>query len=204
RGGPGGGGERGGRLRQGEHQARRRPHPGGGGGGRARGRPRPRAGGRHARGRGPEGPVRHDPRLSDLRGDRAARRRSLSAQPPHSAGEEPVRVAVPAGARDRGGGGAAAARRRRVRPALGVAGLVAAHHVLPVGEWTSAFQSWVARQGVWGGVVYGVVYAVAALAFVPGSLLTIGAGFAFGLLWGTVIVSIASTTAAALAFLIAR
>ena len=38
----------------------------------------------------------------------------------------------------------------------------------------------------------------------PGSLLTIGAGLVFGLGWGTVIVSVASTTAAALAFLIAR
>ena len=85
-----------------------------------------------------------------------------------------------------------------------VVALFAAHHVLPMEEWLRAFQSWVARQGAWGGVIYGVVYTLAAIAFVPGSLLTIGAGLVFGLLWGTVIVSIASTTAAALAFLIAR
>ncbi len=114
-------------------------------------------------------------------------------------------MAVPEGAKAvTAGGRTAASRRRWILLAVGVAALVAAHHVLPVGDWTSAFQSWVARQGVWGGVVYGVVYTLAALAFVPGSLLTIGAGFVFGLLWGTVIVSIASTTAAALAFLIAR
>jgi uncharacterized membrane protein YdjX (TVP38/TMEM64 family) len=85
-----------------------------------------------------------------------------------------------------------------------VVALFAAHHVLPMDEWFRAFQSWVARQGAWGGVIYGVVYTLAAIAFVPGSLLTIGAGLVFGLLWGTVIVSIASTAAAALAFLIAR
>jgi uncharacterized membrane protein YdjX (TVP38/TMEM64 family) len=85
-----------------------------------------------------------------------------------------------------------------------VVALFAAHHLLPMDEWLRAFQSWVARQGAWGGVIYGVVYTLAAIAFVPGSLLTIGAGLVFGLLWGTVIVSIASTSAAALAFLIAR
>jgi uncharacterized membrane protein YdjX (TVP38/TMEM64 family) len=39
---------------------------------------------------------------------------------------------------------------------------------------------------------------------VPGSLLTIGAGLVFGVVWGTVVVSVAATTTAALAFLIAR
>jgi uncharacterized membrane protein YdjX (TVP38/TMEM64 family) len=45
---------------------------------------------------------------------------------------------------------------------------------------------------------------LAALLFVPGVVLTLGAGLAFGLLWGTVVVSAASTTAAAAAYLIAR
>jgi len=53
-------------------------------------------------------------------------------------------------------------------------------------------------------VLYGLAYVLAALLFVPGILLTLGAGFAFGLAWGTVLVSVASTVAAAAAFLIAR
>jgi uncharacterized membrane protein YdjX (TVP38/TMEM64 family) len=53
-------------------------------------------------------------------------------------------------------------------------------------------------------VLYGLVYVACALLFVPGSLLTIGAGLVFGVLWGTVVVSAASTATAALAFLIAR
>lgn len=97
-----------------------------------------------------------------------------------------------------------ASRTRWILLAAVVVALVVAVRVLPVGDWLRGFQAWVARQGALGGVLYGVVYVVAALLFVPGSVLTIGAGLIFGLRWGTVIVSVASTTAAALAFLIAR
>jgi uncharacterized membrane protein YdjX (TVP38/TMEM64 family) len=95
-------------------------------------------------------------------------------------------------------------RLRWIVLALVVVGLAVAARLLPVADWLRAFQSWVAHQGVWGVVLYGAVYVVAVLLFVPGSLLTIGAGLVFGLLWGTVVVSVASTAAAALAFLIAR
>ena len=90
--------------------------------------------------------------------------------------------------------------------ALGVAAaaLFAAWRLLPVGEWLKSFQAWISGLGPWGGVLYGLAYVVAALLFVPGILLTLGAGYVFGLGWGVVIVSLASTTAAALAFLIAR
>ncbi len=52
--------------------------------------------------------------------------------------------------------------------------------------------------------VYGGGYTLAALAFVPGAALTLGAGAVFGLWRGVAVVSLASTAAAALAFLIAR
>jgi uncharacterized membrane protein YdjX (TVP38/TMEM64 family) len=83
-------------------------------------------------------------------------------------------------------------------------GLVVAARLLPIGEWLGGFQRWVADQGAWGGVLYGIAYTAAALLFVPGSVLTLGAGALFGVVWGTVIVSLASTAAAAAAFLIAR
>jgi uncharacterized membrane protein YdjX (TVP38/TMEM64 family) len=95
----------------------------------------------------------------------------------------------------------------RVRWALAVAGvlaLLAAVRLLPADAWLREFQRWVAGVGPWGAVLYGLVYVGCALLFVPGSVLTIGAGLVFGLLWGTVVVSAASTTTAALAFLIAR
>ena len=47
-------------------------------------------------------------------------------------------------------------------------------------------------------------YVPAAVLFVPGSLLTLGAGFVFGLAKGTVIVSLGSTAGAAAAFIVAR
>jgi uncharacterized membrane protein YdjX (TVP38/TMEM64 family) len=82
--------------------------------------------------------------------------------------------------------------------------LVVAAQVLPVKEWLGSFQGWVKGMGAAGMVLYGIVYIAAVVLFVPGIVLTLGAGFLFGLGWGIVLVSIASTTAAALAFLIAR
>jgi uncharacterized membrane protein YdjX (TVP38/TMEM64 family) len=82
--------------------------------------------------------------------------------------------------------------------------LVVAARVLPVKEWLGSFQEWVKGMGAAGMVLYGIVYVVAVVLFVPGIVLTLGAGFLFGLGRGVVLVSIASTTAAALAFLIAR
>jgi uncharacterized membrane protein YdjX (TVP38/TMEM64 family) len=95
----------------------------------------------------------------------------------------------------------------RVRGAVGLlaaAAVFAAVRLLPVAEWLTAFQRWVADQGVWGGFLYAAVYVLCALLFVPGSLLTIGAGLVFGLAGGMVLVSAASTTTAALAFLVGR
>ncbi len=82
--------------------------------------------------------------------------------------------------------------------------LFVAWRLLPVRDWLVAFQGWVRGQGVIGGLLYAVAYVAAALLFVPGAVLTVGAGFVFGLGWGTAIVSAASTTAATLAFVIAR
>lgn len=75
---------------------------------------------------------------------------------------------------------------------------------LPVDQAVDALQGYVNRIGIWGPVVFGLAYVIGAVLFFPGSALTLAAGAVFGLLWGTVTVSIASTTAAAIAFLIAR
>jgi len=90
--------------------------------------------------------------------------------------------------------------------AAGVAAvaLLATARLLPVKEWLESLRGWIGSLGPLGGLLYGIVYVVAALLFVPGIVLTLGAGYLFGFFWGTVIVSAASTTAAALAFLIAR
>ena len=85
-----------------------------------------------------------------------------------------------------------------------IVALVVAARLLPVREWLESFQGWVRGMGPAGMVLYGAVYVAAVLLFVPGIVLTLGAGFLFGLGRGILLVSAASTTAAALAFLIAR
>src|SRR5439155_6397137 len=67
-----------------------------------------------------------------------------------------------------------------------------------------AFNGWVEQRGAWGVVVFIGAYAVATVLFFPGSLLTIGAGLAFGLWRGVAVVSAGSTLGAGLAFLLGR
>jgi uncharacterized membrane protein YdjX (TVP38/TMEM64 family) len=58
--------------------------------------------------------------------------------------------------------------------------------------------------GAWGPIVFILAYAIACVAFVPASLLTLGAGALFGVVKGTVFVLIGATLGATGAFLIAR
>jgi uncharacterized membrane protein YdjX (TVP38/TMEM64 family) len=82
--------------------------------------------------------------------------------------------------------------------------LFVAMKFLPVQESLRKFNAWVSHMGVAGIFIFIGVYAVATVLLVPGSILTIGAGFAFGLLKGFLAVSAGSTLGAALAFLVAR
>lgn len=94
-----------------------------------------------------------------------------------------------------------------LRILLGVAVLGAlafAAYTLPVRSSLQTFLGWIQQVGVWGMVLFVAAYIGATVALVPGSLLTMGAGYAFGVLWGTILVSIASTVGAALSFLIGR
>ncbi len=85
-----------------------------------------------------------------------------------------------------------------------IGALFAASRLLPIENWLTQFNDWVASLGTVGMVVYGLFYIVATVLFVPGSITTIGSGFLFGLWWGTLVVNISATIGAALAFLIAR
>jgi uncharacterized membrane protein YdjX (TVP38/TMEM64 family) len=71
------------------------------------------------------------------------------------------------------------------------------------GLFASVNQS-IDQLGVWGPVLFVGVYVTAAVLFIPASPLTVVAGAQFGLLMGTMYVSLASTLAATLSFLIGR
>lgn len=81
---------------------------------------------------------------------------------------------------------------------------VVASRLLPVAEWLRSFNDWVSHLGALGFFVFVAGYVLATVCFVPGWILTVGAGYVFGLFMGTAAVSLGSTIGAALAFLIAR
>ena len=72
------------------------------------------------------------------------------------------------------------------------------------GRYVPQFAEWVNGLGVWGPIVFIIGYAVAAVAFVPGSLLTLAAGAIFGLVQGVVYVFIAAVLGSSAAFLVSR
>ncbi|MEQ9367578.1 MAG: TVP38/TMEM64 family protein [Coleofasciculus chthonoplastes F3-SA18-01] len=63
---------------------------------------------------------------------------------------------------------------------------------------------WVESLGVLAPMVFIVIYNVATVLFIPGSLLTLKGGCLFGVVWGSIYVTIAATLGAICAFLIGR
>ncbi len=88
--------------------------------------------------------------------------------------------------------------------ALFIVALMLLIRTLPLDRGVEALKTWVRGIGVWGPIVFGLIYVAATVALLPGSLITLAGGAVFGLFWGGIAVSLASTTGAALAFLIAR
>ena len=71
-------------------------------------------------------------------------------------------------------------------------------------EFLSSALAWTAAAGPAGQAPFMGLYVLATVAFLPGSVLTLGAGAAFGLWKGFVLVSIGSTVGSSAAFLIGR
>lgn len=66
------------------------------------------------------------------------------------------------------------------------------------------FAEWVQGLGFWGPLVFVLGYAVATVAFLPGSLLTLAAGAIFGLGWGTLWAFLGALLGSSGSFLVAR
>ncbi|MEP6698677.1 MAG: TVP38/TMEM64 family protein [Verrucomicrobiota bacterium] len=74
----------------------------------------------------------------------------------------------------------------------------------PVVEIVAAVQQRVMQWGVWSAICYPVLYACCNVLLLPAGVLSIGAGFFFGLWWGFFIALGGNVAGAAIAFLISR
>ena len=63
---------------------------------------------------------------------------------------------------------------------------------------------WVDSLGAVGAIAFMLIYIIATVAFLPGSILTLGAGVLFGVVLGSIYVFISATIGATLAFLVGR
>jgi uncharacterized membrane protein YdjX (TVP38/TMEM64 family) len=105
--------------------------------------------------------------------------------------------------------GTSAAPRARSRGklvlwALLIVGLALAAHYFDAAARLRSALDGIARLGPWGLALFTLLYVAATVFFLPGSILTVGAGVVFGLVRGFVIVSISATLGATAAFLVGR
>src|SRR6267142_1225477 len=82
--------------------------------------------------------------------------------------------------------------------------IVLALKYLHVQDLLKAALDWTGKLGPCGPVIFVGLYVVATVLFVPGSVLTLGAGAVFGVALGSVCVSISATLGATAAFLVGR
>ena len=93
---------------------------------------------------------------------------------------------------------------RLIAAGIAVALLLAASRYYDLPGLLARSMGWVAEQGVVGVAVFIVLYVLACVFLVPGSILTLGAGAVWGVVGGVPIVSAASILGATAAFLVGR
>ena len=93
---------------------------------------------------------------------------------------------------------------RAVVVIVAAAGLAAAVWLLPIADWTIGLAERARSTGGAGVAIFVIAYIVSTVAFLPGSILTLAAGFAYGPVWGLAIASPASVAGATAAFLLGR
>ena len=85
-----------------------------------------------------------------------------------------------------------------------VIGIFAAFKFLIPKEFWDNLRDWIDSLGHWAPIAFIIIYIVASVILAPCSLLTIASGFIFGVVWGTVWVSVGSVLGASTAFLVGR
>jgi uncharacterized membrane protein YdjX (TVP38/TMEM64 family) len=95
-------------------------------------------------------------------------------------------------------------RARALAIVIALAALAGLAAIAPISRWLVAFVAWIRGAGLAGAAVYAAVYVVGTVGFFPGALLTMGAGLAYGVVWGTALVSPASVVGAVAAFGLGR
>ena len=83
-------------------------------------------------------------------------------------------------------------------------GIVAGLFFLPVKAYLLALLEWTRDLGTWAPVAVIVIYIAACVLFLPGSVITLGAGLIFGVVKGTIVVSLGSVLGALAAFFVGR
>lgn len=93
---------------------------------------------------------------------------------------------------------------KMVLAAVAVVGLLGAAHYFRAQDLLKQALSWISGLGAWGAVVFVLLYILACVLFLPGWVLTVGAGVVFGVVMGTILVSAGATLGATAAFLVGR
>src|SRR5438270_14031767 len=74
----------------------------------------------------------------------------------------------------------------------------------PVADLLATIQQHVMRWGAWSAICYPLLYACCNVLLLPGGVLSVGAGFFFGLWWGFLIALLGNVAGAAISFFISR
>lgn len=93
---------------------------------------------------------------------------------------------------------------RAVLAVVAVGGLLAAGSVFDVQARLYGFLHAIEGFGIWGYAAFFGVYVLACVFLIPGSILTLGAGAIYGVVAGSILVSVSSTLGATAAFLVGR
>ena len=88
--------------------------------------------------------------------------------------------------------------------ALFIVTMLAAVVLLPVREWLTAALIWTESHRYLAWILFLLMYLIAAVLVIPGTILTLSAGFAFGVPVGAMLVSLGSLAGASAAFLVGR